>query len=83
MKNILDGILLLIVFAGICCVLTGCVNRQLTESYGQYLDTVGAEYIQYVEADRSLDGNDKAIRQANHEHARQTVEKFKATKWSW
>ncbi len=83
MKNIPEAILLLIVTAGICLTLTGCVNRQLTESYDQYLDTIGTEYLQYIESDPALNDNDKAIRQANHEHARQTVTKFKETKWSW
>ncbi len=63
--------------------LPGCVNRQLTESYGQYLDTVGAEYIQYVTADPALDATEKEIRIGNHSQATETVTKFKATKWSW
>ncbi len=61
----------------------GCVNRQLAESYGQYLDTAGTEYVEYIESDPALDDNDKAIRRANHEHARRTVDKFKSTRWSW
>lgn len=61
----------------------GCVNRQLAESYGQYLGTVGTEYIQYVQADSTLTDDDKAIRQNNHEQAVETVNKFKETKWSW
>lgn len=64
-------------------VLSGCVNRQLVESYDQYLGTVGAEYLQYVEADRALTGADKTIRQNNHEQAVETVRKFRETKWSW
>lgn len=70
-------------FALCSLLLAGCVNRQLAESYSQFLDTVGAEYIRYVESDSSLDETDKSIRTGNHDQAVKTVEKFENTKWSW
>ncbi len=79
----MEKLISVIAAATVMLCLSGCVNRQLTESYGQYLDTVGTEYIQYVEADQTLTGNDKAIRKNNHEQAVKTVEMFKNTKWSW
>ena len=74
---------ILIAALAIATVLPGCVNRQLAESYSQYLDTAGAEYIQYVQADPALADDDKAIRRQNHDQAVMAVEKFKTTKWSW
>ncbi len=70
-------------FIAFCNLLTGCVSRQFIESYRQTIDTVGPEYIQYVESDQNLTDDDKAIRRANLEHATKTVEKFENTKWSW
>ncbi len=67
----------------VLCALPGCVNRQLAESYGQFLETAGQEYIQYVDQDPALDETDRSIRRANYDQARQTVDKFKSTKWSW
>lgn len=79
----MKSILSLIIIVSICFGLPGCVNRQLAESYGQFLDTAGAEYIEYVDQDPALDETDRSIRRANYDQARQTVEKFKSTKWSW
>lgn len=72
-------------FAAVCTaiMLSGCVNKQLAESYSQYLDTVGTEYLQYVGNDPALTDDDKAIRRGNHEQAAATVAKFKDTEWSW
>ena len=64
-------------------MLYGCVNRQLVESYGQFTETAGTEYVEYVKADDNLNEDDKAIRLMNVRLAKETVEKFKATKWSW
>lgn len=64
-------------------LLVGCVNRQLAESYGQFLDTAGIEYINYVNADPLLDDTDKEIRLMNYNQACKTADKFKTTKWSW
>lgn len=78
------GVFLFIVIVGLillCC--TGCVNRQLVESYGQFTETAGTEYVEYVKADDNLNEDDKAIRLMNVRLAKETVEKFKATKWSW
>ncbi len=63
--------------------LPGCVNRQLAESYSLFLDTAGAEYIQYVDADPALTEEDRAIRHTNYDEAKITAEKFINTKWSW
>lgn len=62
---------------------TGCVNRGLIESYDQYLQTAGTEYIEYVEKDHTLDEDSKLLRRINHEQASKTVQKFKQTRWSW
>ncbi|GEM_PF-4369818 len=83
MKTIFDFAAPALAVAGLCLFGTGCVNRQLTESYHHYLNTVGTEYIQYVQADPALTGDDKAIRQENHDQAVKTVAKFQETKWSW
>ncbi len=83
MKNFLDFILLAVVTVGICLFMSGCVNKQLAESYSQYLDTAGTEYLQYVENDPALTDDDKAIRHGNHDQAAATVKKFRETKWSW
>ncbi len=64
-------------------MLAGCVNRQLTESYGAFLETAGQEYLEYVESDPALSDEDREIRQINCNEAAKTVEKFKTTKWSW
>ena len=78
------GIFLFAVIIGLillCC--TGCVNKRLVESYGQFTETAGTEYVEYVKADDNLNEDDKAIRLMNVRLANDTVEKFKATKWSW
>lgn len=82
-NHLLEAILYLVLIVAFCNLLTGCVNRQLTESYRQYLDTVGTEYIEYVENDQALSRNEKELRQMNHDQAVKTVEKFENTKWSW
>lgn len=76
-------ILIIITAITIAITLTGCVNRSLVESYEQYLDTAGTEYIQYVIDDPKLDDNDRTVRITNDRLARDTVAKFKTTKWSW
>ena len=60
----------------LCC--TGCVNRQLVESYGQFTETAGTEYVEYVKADGNLNEDDKAIRLMNVRLAKETIEKFKS-----
>lgn len=75
-------IVLLIIFTGIL-ILPGCVNKRLVESYNNYLGTAGKEYMNYVEEDKSLDNDDKLIRNNNHLQAQKTVDKFKKTRWSW
>ena len=75
-------IVLLIIFAGFL-ILSGCVNKALVESYDQYLNTAGTEYIEYVDKDNMLDADSKLLRRINHEQAQKTVQKFKTTKWSW
>ncbi len=68
---------------GAAIMLSGCVNRLLAESYEQYLDTAGTEYLQYVENDSTLTDDDKTVRRGNHEQAAATARKFKETQWSW
>jgi len=75
-------IVLLIIFTGFL-ILSGCVNKALVESYDQYLNTAGTEYIEYVDKDNTLDADSKLLRRINHEQAQKTVQKFKTTKWSW
>lgn len=75
------GIVIMIIV--VACMLSGCVNRGLIESYDQYLQTAGTEYIEYVEKDNTLDDDSKLLRQINHEQASKTVHKFKQTRWSW
>ena len=68
---------------GAALVLSGCVNRLLAESYQQYLDTVGSEYLRYVENDPALTDDDRTIRRGNHSQAAATAKKFQQTQWSW
>ena len=75
-------IVLLIIFTGFL-ILPGCVNRALVESYDQYLNTAGTEYVEYVDKDNTLDDDSKLLRRINHEQASKTVAKFKQTRWSW
>lgn len=77
------AILIIVVAIIIVCTLSGCVNRGLIESYDQYLQTAGTEYIEYVEKDNTLDDDSKVLRRINHEQASKTVAKFKQTRWSW
>jgi len=75
------GIIIMIIV--VACLLSGCVNSALVESYDQYLQTAGTEYIEYVDKDHTLDADSKLLRKLNHEQATKTVEKFKQTRWSW
>ena len=75
------GIIIMIIV--VACMLSGCVNSALVESYDQYLNTVGTEYVEYVDKDNTLDADSKLLRRINHEQASKTVAKFKTTKWSW
>ncbi len=82
MPDALPVLLALAALAGLL-LSGGCVNRQLAESYGRFLETVGAEYIQYVDADPTLDDTDRSVRHINYEEAVKTVDKFKSTRWGW
>ena len=75
------GIIIMIIV--VACMLSGCVNRALVESYDQYLQTAGTEYVEYVDKDNMLDDDSKLLRRINHEQASKTVAKFKQTRWSW
>ena len=68
---------------GAALVLSGCVNRLLAESYQQYLDTAGSEYLRYVENDPALTDDDRTVRRGNHAQAAATAKKFQQTQWSW
>lgn len=75
------GIIIMIIV--VACMLSGCVNSALVESYDQYLNTAGTEYIEYVDKDNMLDDDSKLLRRINHEQAQKTVDRFKQTRWSW
>lgn len=64
-----------LVFAWVACALmTGCVNRELVESYRSYRSRIGAEWLRYVAADPALGETDKRARQLLHEAAGRVIE---------
>ena len=77
------SVCIIIMIIVVACMLSGCVNRALVESYDQYLNTVGTEYVEYVDKDNMLDDDSKLLRKLNHEQAQKTVDRFKQTRWSW
>lgn len=77
------SVCIIIMIIVVACMLSGCVNRGLVESYDQYLQTAGTEYIEYVDKDHTLDDDSKLLRRINHEQAQKTVDRFKQTRWSW
>ena len=77
------SVCIIVMIIVVACMLSGCVNKRLVESYNNYLGTAGKEYMSYVEEDKSLDKDDKLIRNNNHLQAQKTVDKFKKTRWSW
>ena len=81
--DIVISVCIIIMIIVVACMLSGCANRALVESYDQYLNTVGTEYIEYVDKDNTLDADSKLLRRINHEQASKTVQKFKQTRWSW
>lgn len=76
-------VFLILLVISLIVFIPGCVNKRIVQSYDNYLNTAGTEYIKYVESDPKLDDDDKVIRKNNHIEAQKTVDKFKTTKWSW
>ena len=77
------SVCIIIMIIVVACMLSGCVNRALVESYDQYLQTAGTEYVEYVDKDNTLDDDSKLLRRINHEQAQKTVDRFKQARWSW
>ena len=79
----IGGLFLILLAVTIIIFIPGCINRRIVQSYENYLNTAGQEYIHYVESDPELNDEDKIIRTNNHLEAKKVVKKFKNTKWSW